>query len=113
MSERFLSDTSLLPEAALLPGSTAPLFASFFEGADFCSSPESGSGLYAAGVEGTTNILIFGDAAGGNDVAVGGDEVDIIMANEGDDNIMGAEGTESPAKLRFFQNWKAGCLQIQ
>ncbi|MEM8807747.1 MAG: calcium-binding protein [Cyanobacteria bacterium P01_G01_bin.38] len=93
MSEQFV-EMSLLPTESLLPGSTAPLFASFFEGADFFSSPEAGGGLYAAGVEDTTNILIFGDAAGGNDVAVGGDEVDIIMANAGDDNIMGAEGTD-------------------
>ena len=89
-----LSPSVILPESALLSGSTTPLFSSFFAGASFFAQPQPGGGLYAAGIEDTTNLLIFGDAAGGNDVAVGGDEVDIIMANEGDDNIMGAEGTD-------------------
>ncbi|MGF1515896.1 MAG: hypothetical protein ACFB5Z_19665 [Elainellaceae cyanobacterium] len=82
------------PESTLLPGSTLPLFSSFFEGADFFDSPETGGGVFALGEEGQTNIFIFGDVAGGNDVAGGGDEVDIIMANAGDDNIIGAEGTD-------------------
>ena len=75
----------------LLEGSTVPLFISDFEGAEFFDTPQEGGGLYAAGQEDQTNILIFSDT---NDVAVGGDEVDIISAGGGDDNIMGAEGTD-------------------
>lgn len=75
----------------LNPGSTVPLFISDFEGAEFFDTPQEGGGLYAAGQEDTTNILLFPDT---NDVAVGGDEVDIISAAAGDDNIMGAEGTD-------------------
>ena len=72
-------------------GSTSPLFISDFEGAEFFDSPQEGGGLYAAGQEDQTNILLFPDT---NDVAVGGDEVDIISGGAGVDNIMGAEGTD-------------------
>ena len=76
---------------ALNSGSTVPLFISDFEGAEFFDTPQEGGGLYAAGQEDTTNILLFPDT---NDVAVGGDEVDIISGGAGVDNIMGAEGTD-------------------
>ncbi|HHP7230825.1 MAG TPA: calcium-binding protein [Xenococcaceae cyanobacterium] len=75
----------------LAEGSTVPLFISDFEGAMFFDSPQEGGGIFAAGQEDQTNILLFEET---NDVAVGGDEVDVIMAGAGDDNIMGAEGTD-------------------
>ena len=77
--------------STLNPGSTPPLFISDFEGAEFFDTPQEGGGLYAAGKEDQTNILLFPDT---NDVAVGGDEVDIISGGAGVDNIMGAEGTD-------------------
>ena len=77
--------------SSLLEDSTPPLFISEFEGAEFFDAPQEGGGLYAAGQEDQTNILLFPDT---NDVAVGGDEVDIISGGAGVDNIMGAEGTD-------------------
>lgn len=82
------------PATTLLPGSSAPLFSSFFAGANFFPNVAAGGGVFVAGVEDATNIFVFGDAAGENDVAVGGNEVDILMVNAGDDNIMGAAGTD-------------------
>jgi len=89
-----IATESQTPAATLLPGSTAPLFSSFFAGANFFSEVAPAGGVYAAGVEDATNLFIFGEAGSGNDVAVGGNEVDILMANAGDDNIMGAAGTD-------------------
>ena len=77
--------------STLNSGSTVPLFISEFAGAAFFDTPQEGGGLYAAGIEDQTNILLFPDT---NDVAVGGDEVDIISGGAGVDNIMGAEGTD-------------------
>lgn len=82
------------PVTTLLPGSTVPLFSSFFAGASFFPGVAAGGGIFVAGVEDATNIFVFGEAAGKNDVAVGGNAVDILMANAGDDNIMGAAGTD-------------------
>ncbi|MEO1392179.1 MAG: calcium-binding protein [Cyanobacteria bacterium J06634_5] len=93
-AEQSLQQSPTNPASTLLPGSTSPLFSSFFAGANFFSDVAPGGGVFATGVEAATNIFIFGDAAGENDVAAGGNEVDILMANAGDDNIMGAAGTD-------------------
>ena len=97
-SESTESETESEPEevevevsSGLLGNSTPPLFISDFAGAAFFDTPQEGGGLYAAGQEEQTNILLFPDT---NDVAVGGDEVDIISGGAGVDNIMGAEGTD-------------------
>lgn len=84
----------LIPEATFEEGSTAPLFASFFEGAEFFDTPQEAGGIYALGKEDQTNIILFGEAGGGNDVYAGGDEVDVVMGASGGDNIIGAEGTD-------------------
>ena len=93
-TEPTITATITEPATTLLPGSTAPLFSSFFAGASFFPGIATGGGIFVAGVEDATNIFVFGEAAGENDVAVGGNEVDILMANAGDDNIMGAAGTD-------------------
>ncbi|MGF1479679.1 MAG: calcium-binding protein [Cyanophyceae cyanobacterium] len=84
------------PSAELLAeDSTTPLFESFFAGARFFDEPQEGGGVYAAGQEEGTNILIFSDEiSDGNDVAVGGNEIDILMAGAGNDNFNGAGGTD-------------------
>ena len=91
LEEETETPTEATTTAELLEGSTPPLFISDFEGAEFFDTPQEGGGIYAAGQEDQTNILLFPDT---NDVAVGGDEVDIIAGNGGVDNIMGAEGTD-------------------
>jgi|GEM_PF-3119424 len=63
---------------SLSPGSTIPLLISEFAGAEFFDSPQEGGGVFAVGQEDVTNLFIFDET---NDVAAGGDEVYIFMAN--------------------------------